>query len=178
LENLEQIVKVWKQSKVKKSNVVALKAYEGLAEVAVKNPCELLVALSHFSFDNIIVLVLPLMNDRSKPVSEMCCEAVKKLFKQDKLGQASLGIIKVISGFGKGRSYEVSPEMLKTCLWLQSKEVEMKKDTEDINKPKRFMAFKEKRKTLSRMQRKWEKAEKKLNGNFGRLKLQRALRES
>lgn len=111
MENLEQIVKVWKQSKVKKSNVVALKAYEGLAEVAVKNPCELLVALSHFSFDNIIVLVLPLMNDRSKPVSEMCCEAVKKLFKQDKLGQASLGVIKVISGFVKGRNYEVRPEV-------------------------------------------------------------------
>ena len=30
----------------------------------------------------------------------------------------------------------------------------MKKDTEDINKPKKFMTFKEKRKTLSRMQRK------------------------
>lgn len=44
-------------------------------------------------------------------VSEMCCEAVKKLFKQDKLGQASLGVIKVISGFVKGRNYEVRPEV-------------------------------------------------------------------
>jgi nucleolar complex protein 3 len=41
----------------------------------------------------------------------MCCEAVKKLFKQDKLGQASLGVIKVISGFVKGRNYEVRPEV-------------------------------------------------------------------
>ncbi|CAH6960280.1 nucleolar complex protein 3 homolog [Phodopus roborovskii] len=163
LENLEQIVKDWKQRKLKKSNVVSLKAYKGLAEVAVKSLCELLVALPHFNFhNNIIVLIVPLMNDGSKLVSEMCCEAVKKLFKQDKLGQASLGVIKVISGFVKGRNYEVRPEMLKTFLCLRIKEVEVKKDTEDINKPKKFMTFKEKRKTLSRMQRKWKKAEERL----------------
>lgn len=44
--------------------------------------------------------------------------------------------------------------MLKTFLCLRIKEVEVKKDTEDINKPKKFMTFKEKRKNLSRMQRK------------------------
>ncbi|EPY88761.1 hypothetical protein CB1_000155006 [Camelus ferus] len=113
LENLEQMVKDWKQRKLKKSNVVSLKAYKGLAEVAVKSLCELLVALPHFNFhNNIIVLIVPLMNDVSKSISEMCCEAVKKLFKQDKLGQASLGVIKVISGFVKGRNYEVRPEDL------------------------------------------------------------------
>ncbi|XP_055967804.1 LOW QUALITY PROTEIN: nucleolar complex protein 3 homolog [Sorex fumeus] len=163
LENLEQMVKDWKQRKLKKSNVVSLKAYKGLAEVAVKSLCELLVALPHFNFhNNIIVLIVPHMNDVSKSISEMCCEAVKKLFKQDKLGQASLGVIKVISGFVKGRNYDVRPEMLKTFLCLRIKEIEVKKDTEDINKPKKFMTFKEKRKTLSRMQRKWKKAEEKL----------------
>ncbi|XP_059957858.1 nucleolar complex protein 3 homolog isoform X3 [Mesoplodon densirostris] len=163
LENLEQMVKDWKQRKLKKSNVVSLKAYRGLAAVAVKSLCELLVALPHFNFhNNIIVLIVPLMNDMSTSISEMCCEAVKKLFKQDKLGQASLGVIKVISGFVKGRNYEVRPEMLKTFLCLRIKEVEVKKDTEDINKQKKFMTFKEKRKTLSRMQRKWKKAEEKL----------------
>ncbi|XP_012889842.1 PREDICTED: nucleolar complex protein 3 homolog isoform X2 [Dipodomys ordii] len=120
LENLEQMVKDWKQRKLKKSNVVSLKAYRGLAEVAVKSLCELLVALPHFNFhNNIIVLIVPLMNDTSK-------------------------------------------SMLKTFLCLRIKEVEVKKDTEDINKPKKFMTFKEKRKTLSRMQRKWKKAEEKL----------------
>ncbi|KAK2496919.1 hypothetical protein MC885_005735 [Smutsia gigantea] len=112
LENLEQMVKDWKQRKLKKSNVVSLKAYKGLAEVAVKSLCELLVALPHFNFhNNIIVLIVPLMND-------------------------------------------VSKSMLKSFLCLRIKEVEVKKDTEDINKPKKFMTFKEKRKTLSRMQRK------------------------
>ncbi|KAM5244107.1 nucleolar complex protein 3 homolog isoform 2-T2 [Hipposideros larvatus] len=133
LENLEQIVKDWKQRKLKKSNVVSLKAYKGLAEVAVKSLCELLVALPHFNFhNNIIVLIVPLMNDVSKSVSEMCCEAVKKLFKQDKLGQASLGVIKVISGFVKGRNYDVRPEWKKAeeKLERELREAEASESTE------------------------------------------------
>uniref|UniRef100_U3IYB7 Nucleolar complex protein 3 homolog n=1 Tax=Anas platyrhynchos platyrhynchos TaxID=8840 RepID=U3IYB7_ANAPP len=163
LENLEQTIKDWKQRKLKKSNVISLKAYKGLAEIAVKCLCELLVALPHFNFhNNIIVLIVPLMNDTSKTISELCCEAVQKLFKQDKLGSASLGVVKVISGLVKGRSYNVRPEVLKVFLHLRIKEVELKKDSEDIAPKKKFMTFKEKRKNLSRMQRKWKKAEEKL----------------
>nr|XP_060623027.1 nucleolar complex protein 3 homolog [Anolis sagrei ordinatus] len=163
LENLEQTVKDWKQRKLKKSNVVSLKAYKGLAEIAVKCLCELLVALPHFNFhNNIIVLIVPLMNDPSKQISEMCSDAVKTLFKQDKLGFASLGVVKVISGLVKSRNYDVRPEVLMTLLHLRIKEVEVKKDAEDIAPKKKFMSYKEKRKNLSRMQRKWKKAEEKL----------------
>ncbi|NWS20239.1 NOC3L protein, partial [Pachyramphus minor] len=163
LENLEQTIKDWKQRKLKKSNVISLKAYKGLAEVAVKCLCELLVALPHFNFhNNIIVLIVPLMNDRSKVISELCFEAVKKLFKQDKLGYASLGVVKVISGLVRGRNYDVRPEVLKVFLHLRIKEVELQKDSEDIAPKKKFMTYKEKRKNLSRMQRKWKKAEEKL----------------
>ncbi|KAL8187120.1 UNVERIFIED_CONTAM: Nucleolar complex protein 3 [Gekko kuhli] len=163
LENLEQTVKDWKQRKLKKSNVISLKAYKGLAEVAVKCLCELLVSLPHFNFhNNIIVLIVPLMNDASKQISEMCCDAVKNLFKQDKLGVASIGVVKVISGLVKSRNYDVRPEVLMTLLHLRIKEVEVKKDAEDIAPKKRFMSYKEKRKNLSRMQRKWKKAEEKL----------------
>ena len=95
-------------------------------------------------------------------ISELCCEAVKKLFKQDKLGFASLGVVKVVSGLVKGRNYNVRPEVLKVFLHLRIKEVELKKDSEDIAPKKKFMTFKEKRKHLSRMQRKWKKAEEKL----------------
>ncbi|NXL45335.1 NOC3L protein, partial [Podilymbus podiceps] len=163
LENLEQTIKDWKQRKLKKSNVISLKAYKGLAEVAVKCLCELLVALPHFNFhNNIIVLIVPLMNDASKMISELCFEAVKKLFKQDKLGYASLGVVKVISGLVRGRNYAVRPEVLKVFLHLRIKEVELQKDSEDIAPKKKFMTYKEKRKNLSRMQRKWKKAEEKL----------------
>uniref|UniRef100_A0A8C3GJN5 Nucleolar complex protein 3 homolog n=1 Tax=Cairina moschata TaxID=8855 RepID=A0A8C3GJN5_CAIMO len=120
LENLEQTIKDWKQRKLKKSNVISLKAYKGLAEIAVKCLCELLVALPHFNFhNNIIVLIVPLMNDASKTISELCCEAVQKLFKQDKLGCASLGVVKVISGLVKGRSYNVRPEVRVFMLYFK-----------------------------------------------------------
>ncbi|KAJ8264366.1 hypothetical protein GJAV_G00148320 [Gymnothorax javanicus] len=163
LENLEQTVKDWKQKKRKKSEAVSLQSYRGLAEVAVRCICELLVALTHFNFhNNIIVMVVPLMNDPCKKVSDMCCEAVRKMLKQDKMGQASLGLVKVISGLVKSRNYEVRPEVLKTLLCLRIKEVEVKKDAEAVAPKKKFMTFKEKRKNLSRMQRKWKKAEEKL----------------
>ncbi|XP_067909377.1 LOW QUALITY PROTEIN: nucleolar complex protein 3 homolog [Heterodontus francisci] len=163
LENLEQTVKDWKQMKKKKSDVVSLKAYKGLAEVAIKCLCELLVALPHFNFhNNIAVMIVPLMNDASRKISEMCCGAVEKLFKQDKIGQPSLAVVKIISGLVKSRNYEVKPEVLKTFLALRIKEVEVKKDSEEIAPKKRFMTCKEKRKNLSRMQRKWKKAEEKL----------------
>ena len=49
---------------------VFLQSYKGLAEVAILCICELLVALPHFNFhNNIIVMVVPLMNDPIKRVS-------------------------------------------------------------------------------------------------------------
>ncbi|KAJ8406822.1 hypothetical protein AAFF_G00297380 [Aldrovandia affinis] len=163
LENLEQTVKDWKQKKRKRSEAVSLQSYRGLAEVAIRCICELLVALSHFNFhNNIIVMVVPLMNDPTKKVSEMCCEAVRKLLKQDRMGHASLGMAKVISGLVKSRNYEVRPEVLKSLMCLRIKEVEVKKDADAVAPKKKFMTYKEKRKNLSRMQRKWKKAEEKL----------------
>ncbi|XP_021431464.2 nucleolar complex protein 3 homolog [Oncorhynchus mykiss] len=163
LENLEQTVKDWKQKKRKRSEAVSLQSYRGLAEVAIRCICELLVALPHFNFhNNIIVTVVPLMNDPVKRVSDMCCEAVKKLLKQDKQGHASLGTVKVISGLVKSRNYDVRPELLKVLLCLRIKEVEVKKDTDDTAPKKKFMNYKDKKKNLSRMQRKWKKAEEKL----------------
>uniref|UniRef100_A0A8C7FZY6 Nucleolar complex protein 3 homolog n=1 Tax=Oncorhynchus kisutch TaxID=8019 RepID=A0A8C7FZY6_ONCKI len=163
LENLEQTVKDWKQKKRKRSEAVSLQSYRGLAEVAIRCICELLVALPHFNFhNNIIVTVVPLMNDPVKRVSDMCCEAVKKLLKQDKQGHAALGTVKVISGLVKSRNYDVRPELLKVLLCLRIKEVEVKKDTDDTAPKKKFMNYKDKKKNLSRMQRKWKKAEEKL----------------
>ncbi|KAL1263949.1 hypothetical protein QQF64_004304 [Cirrhinus molitorella] len=163
LEDLEQTVKDWKQKKEKRSQAVSLENYKGLAEVAIRCICDLLVALPHFNFlNNIIVMVAPLMNDPARNVSEMCCDAVSTLLKQDKLGQASLAVVKVISGMIKSRNYNVKPQVLNCFLCLRIKEVEMKKDTEDTAPKKKFMSFKEKKANLSRMQRKWKKAEEKL----------------
>uniref|UniRef100_UPI0037E9651F nucleolar complex protein 3 homolog isoform X2 n=1 Tax=Semicossyphus pulcher TaxID=241346 RepID=UPI0037E9651F len=163
LEDLEQTVKDWKQKKKKRSQAVGFQSYRGLAEVAVRCLSELLLALPHFNFhNNIIVVLVPLMNDPDKQVSGMCCDAFRKLFQQDKGGGASLATVRVISGLVKSLNYNVKPEVLRTLLSLRIKEVEMKKDIEDTAPKKKFMNNKEKKKNLSRMQRKWKKAEEKL----------------
>ncbi|XP_077310365.1 nucleolar complex protein 3 homolog [Lithobates pipiens] len=163
LENLEQTIKDWKQMKTKKSEVVSLKAYKGLAEVAVMCLCELMISLSHFNFhNNIIVLVVPLVDDKCKKIADLCTEAVKKLFRQDKLGQASLAAVKVISGLVKSKNYDVRPEVLNILLHLRIKEVQLNKDAEDLAPKQKLMSYKDKRKNLSRMQRKWRKTEEKL----------------
>ncbi|XP_070782984.1 nucleolar complex protein 3 homolog [Enoplosus armatus] len=163
LEDLEQTIKDWKQKKKKRSQAVGFHSYLGLAEVAVRCLCELLLALAHFNFhNNIIVILVPLMNDPDKKVSGMCCDAFRKLFHQDKEGETSLATVRVISGLVKNLNYNIRPEVLRTLLSLRIKEVEMKKDIEDTAPKKKFMNNKEKKKNLSRMQRKWKKAEEKL----------------
>ncbi|KAM6897544.1 nucleolar complex protein 3 homolog [Xenentodon cancila] len=163
LEDVEQVIKDWKQKKRKRSQAVSLESYRGLAEVAVRCLSELLVALPHFNFhNNIIVVLVPLMNDPTRKVSEMCCDAFRKLFKDDKVGGASLATVRVISGLIKSLNYNVRPEVLRTLLSLRIKDVEMKRDLEVVTTKKKFMTNKEKKKNLSRMQRKWKKAEEKL----------------
>ncbi|KAF7645647.1 hypothetical protein LDENG_00200580 [Lucifuga dentata] len=163
LEDTEQIIRDWKQKKKKRSQAVGFQSYFSLAHVAVRCLCELLLALPHFNFhNNILVVLVPLMNDPNKKVSAMCCEAVRKLFQQDKVGGASLATVRVISGLIKSLNFNVRPEMLRTLMSLRIKEVEMKKDIMDTAPKNKFMNNKEKRKNLSRMQRKWKKAEEKL----------------
>ncbi|KAF3703977.1 Nucleolar complex protein 3 -like protein [Channa argus] len=163
LEDLEQTIKDWKQKKRKRSQAVGFGSYCSLAEVAIRCLCELLLSLPHFNFhNNIIVVLVPLMNDPVKKVSTMCCDGFKKLLHHDKLGEASLATVRVISGLVKSLNYNVRPEVLRALLSLRIKEVEMKKDIEDAAPKKKFMNNKEKKKKLSRMQRKWKKAEEKL----------------
>lgn len=163
LEDLEQTIRDWKQKKKKRSQAVGFQSYRSLAEVAVRCLSELLLVMPHFNFhNNIIVALAPLMNDPNKTVSSMCCDAFSKLFHQDKMGVASLATVRVISGLVKSLNYNIRPEVLRTLLGLRIKEVQMKKDMEDTAPKKKFMNHKEKKKQLSRMQRKWKKAEEKL----------------
>lgn len=69
LPDWSDAVSDWKQKKQKRSKAVSLQCYKGLAEVAIKCICDLLVALPHFNFhNNIIVMVVPLMNDPVRTV--------------------------------------------------------------------------------------------------------------
>ncbi|XP_055006484.1 nucleolar complex protein 3 homolog [Boleophthalmus pectinirostris] len=162
LEDLEQIITDWRGSRTKRVQTVSLDSYRGLALVSVKCLCELLLHLSHFNFhNNIIVALVPLMNHQDQQVSDLVCGAFRALFVQDKVGGASLAAVRVISGLVKSHNYELKPEVLQTLLSLRIKEVQMKKDLEETAPKHRSMKKKEK-KNLSRMERKWKKAEEKL----------------
>ncbi|XP_015253600.1 PREDICTED: nucleolar complex protein 3 homolog [Cyprinodon variegatus] len=159
LEDLEQTIKDWKQKKRKRVQAVSFQSYRGLAEVSIRCLCELLLTMPHFNFhNNIIVVLVPLMNDPLKKVSDMCCDAFKKLFQDDRMGGASLATVRVISGLVKSLNYNIKPEVLRTLLSLRIKEVEMKRDLEATAPKKKFMTNKERKKNLSRMQRKVNKA--------------------
>lgn len=67
-------------------------------------------------FSSIVEIKSPKMKLLTCQISEMCCEAVKSLFKQDKLGFASLGVVKVMSGLLKSRNHNVRPEV-RFCVW-------------------------------------------------------------
>lgn len=128
----------WKQKKKKRSLTVGFQSYRSLADVAVRCLCELLLSMAHFNFhNNIIVALVPLMNDPAKKVSAhscsmysgggaqvklmsscvllqvsgVCCDAFRKLFHQDKVGVASLAAVRVISGLTKSLNYNVRPEV-------------------------------------------------------------------
>lgn len=51
-------------------------------------------------------------------------------------------------------SHSSPPQLLKVLICLRIKEVEVKKDTDDTAPKKKFMNYKDKKKNLSRMQRK------------------------
>lgn len=41
----------------------------------------------------------------------MCCDAFRKLFLQDQVGEASLATVRVISGLVKSLNYNIRPEV-------------------------------------------------------------------
>lgn len=53
---------------------MGLRSYGGLAQVALRCLCQLLLALPHFNFhNNIIVILAPLMNSSAPQVSRGSC---------------------------------------------------------------------------------------------------------
>ncbi|XP_061731834.1 nucleolar complex protein 3 homolog isoform X4 [Nerophis ophidion] len=100
--------------------------------------------------------------EKATKVSQMCCDAFAALFNQDKVGGASLAAVRVISGLVKSHNYNIRPQVLRTLLSLRIKEVHVKKDLHATAPKMKKMTNKDKKKNLSRMQRKWKKAEEKL----------------
>jgi len=128
---------------------------EGLGLLALRCLCDLLLTIPHFNYrSNITSEVIFFMAHKNKEVSELCCETVRRIYKQDRLGEISLEIVRQTTKMVKERNYSVNPEVLRTFLSLKIKDVDLNKEAEAEKKSKKFMTYKEKKQRLSRMERK------------------------
>ncbi|XP_078609664.1 nucleolar complex protein 3 homolog [Branchiostoma floridae x Branchiostoma japonicum] len=165
LQHMEDIIKACTSKKkaqgVSGQNKLPMKALQSLMEVAVKCMCELLVSLMHFNFrTNIMSVIVPLMDHSNPDIADMCCDTVKKVFKQDRQGDSTMEVVKLITSMVKSKAFSVQPRVLETFLALKIKEIKSKDPEKEVDK--KMKEKKEMLKKGSRAQRKRAKREEKL----------------
>ncbi|CAI9736204.1 complex 3 homolog [Octopus vulgaris] len=134
-----------------------------MKEVATQCLCKLLVSCYHFNFrSELISFVVPCMNLFNKVSSNAACEAVKEVFKIDKLGAASLEIVKGIEDLVKKKISLVKPKVLSTLLSLKIKEIDIAQAKSKAEKEK----HKQKLLKMSRRERKREKQMERLQNEL------------
>ncbi|CAH1253716.1 NOC3L [Branchiostoma lanceolatum] len=128
LQHMEDIIKACTSKKkaqgVSVQNKLPMKVLQSLMEVAVKCMCELLVSLMHFNFrTNIMSVIVPLMDSYNSDIADLCCDTVKKVFKQDRQGDSTMEVVKLITGMVKSKAFSVQSKVLETFLALKIKMV-------------------------------------------------------
>ncbi|XP_071168260.1 nucleolar complex protein 3 homolog isoform X1 [Mytilus edulis] len=123
-------------------------ASQVIAELAVRCMCEMLSNHPHFNYrNNIIAVLVPLMNKHNTVISDMVCQTSSKVFREDKSGEVSLEIVRLINKMVKVRDFRVQRKVLDTFLALKIKEIDTSEDLEENKKKKReFMSRRERKK--------------------------------
>ncbi|VDI57286.1 nucleolar complex protein 3 [Mytilus galloprovincialis] len=123
-------------------------ASQVIAELAVRCMCEMLSNHPHFNYrNNIIAVLVPLMNKHNTVISDMVCQTSSKVFREDKSGEVSLEIVRLINKMVKARDFRVQRKVLDTFLALKIKEIDTSEDLEENKKKKReFMSRRERKK--------------------------------
>lgn len=133
-----------------------------LGKLGLRCLCEMLTNHPHFNYrDNIILSVIPFANHEDPEYVDIACGAIKKVFKQDKLGDVTLEVVRAIGKMCKREEFEVEPQVLETFLVLNIKEV----DLDGAEKAKK-MERKEKFQKYSRRDRKRLKAREALDNEL------------
>ncbi|XP_053205083.1 nucleolar complex protein 3 homolog [Panonychus citri] len=159
LARLRRMVQLLRRVKSQKSDffrdiLFSDEARERVAAVGVKCLTELLVAHPHFNCRaSIIQLIVPVMTLSKHPeIADKVCSAVGTIFRQDKLGEVSLEIVKEMEKLIKACGLFIRPQVIYTLTELKIKEVE-KKGREKAE-------MKEVRKDLEKMSRKAKRRQK------------------
>ena len=95
---------------------------KSIGEVAIRSLCDLYTSTTHFNFHlNITVLLVKVAYfDEDSNLRDLCCNAIKTVFRNDKLGSATLETVRAISKITKEKSIrKIKPELLNTLLNLR-----------------------------------------------------------
>ncbi|CAL1286395.1 unnamed protein product [Larinioides sclopetarius] len=129
--------------------------------IAVRCLCELLSTRFSFNyFKNIANKLVPLAIDCDENISSMCCKAFEKLFRADKLGEASFSLVKQIIDVIKERKFNVPVCLLRTFLCLNLREARPEIEKVDMSKGRKQW------RAMSRTQRKDKKKIKDLEAEL------------
>ncbi|EMD38522.1 hypothetical protein CERSUDRAFT_73003 [Gelatoporia subvermispora B] len=122
-----------------------VKAKSELAETALQCMCTLLVDLTHFNFRvNLMNCIVANLSRKSwDKTSDLCLNALIKVFRADNTGVPSLEIVRVLNRMIKERKFNVHPEVLSCLFYLRLKTElgvrasETKADKEETLKPQK-----------------------------------------
>ncbi|XP_055947191.1 nucleolar complex protein 3 homolog [Argiope bruennichi] len=129
--------------------------------IAVRCLCELLSTRFSFNyFKNIANKLVPVAIDYDENISNMCCKAFEKLFRADKLGEASFSLVKQIIDVIKERKFNVPVCLLRTFLCLNLREARPEFEKVDMAKGRKEW------RAMSRSQRKDKKKIKDLEAEL------------
>nr|CAH7714599.1 unnamed protein product [Callosobruchus chinensis] len=128
-----------------------------LGILAVEAMSDLLITHPYFNFsENIGRVVVPFLTSYDKSIRENVKNKIKQLFKEDKKGDITLTILRIINNFLKTHS-NVRTDMLEVLLVLNLRNVNLDQQKEQDLKQKKLMARKARVQQLSKKERKRKK---------------------
>ncbi|EED79542.1 hypothetical nucleolar complex-associated protein 3, partial [Postia placenta Mad-698-R] len=100
-----------------------VKAKSELLDTALQSMCSLLVEATHFNFRvNLMGTIVAYLSKRSwDKTSDLCLNALIKVFRADNTGEASLEVVRLLNRMVKERTFHVHPEVLSCLLHLRLK---------------------------------------------------------
>ncbi|RWS31182.1 nucleolar complex protein 3-like protein [Leptotrombidium deliense] len=155
IRRLDRMVNCVKKSASDKSTFYAQiidsrEAKEKISFIGLKCLCELLLTHPHFNCRNdIIQIIVNASLSKITQNSDLACETLSKLYKEDKSGDVSLDAVKMTAKAIKSSGFNVNPKLISSFLSLKIKEIkkkeEGKKDMKIIRGKLQKMSRKEKK---------------------------------
>ncbi|KAF7363412.1 Nucleolar complex-associated protein 3 [Mycena sanguinolenta] len=100
-----------------------LKAKSEIADIALSAMCTLLTELTHFNFRiNLMSCIIARLSKKSwDKSSDLCLDAIIRVFRADLTGKASLEIVRLLNRMVKERRFNIHPTVLSCLLHLRLK---------------------------------------------------------